>query len=343
VASVGRNHAHTDFPRTDPAPRESTFGAILQGWRSALGRAWRRSIERFATAVVHGLAWNKRIRRTMLRQIYADYLPPDRLCLAPFADHAFFVSPRDQTIGYELMSGKPWQRGELEGTILALEAAGALKTDGIFLDVGANIGTQTVYAMLSGRFSGAVAIEAEAANFGILERNVMLNGYAGRITCLNAAACAAAGDVTLRINRANGGGHSLSPSHLRSPAAQVVVRGACVDDLLLEANIDPAALGLAWIDVEGGEADVLAGMTAVRAHAVPLVFEYSVKSGGEGGWQRLKSLLADHYDRCILLGFDKPGPAQPLSAVPAPREQADILVFKSPPAIESPAMETDRG
>lgn len=343
MASVGRNNAHAGFPPTDPAPRAGGLGAVLQRWSSALGRARRRTIERLATAVVHGLAWNKRIRRTMLRQIYADYLPPDRLCLAPFDDHAFFVSPRDQTIGYELMSGKPWQRSELEGAIAALEAEGALKPGGIFLDVGANIGTQTVYAMLSGRFSGAVAIEAEAANFGILERNVALNGYTGRVTCVNAAACAKPGDVTLRINRANGGGHSLNPNHLRSPVAEVVVRGARVDDLLLEANVDPAAIGLAWIDVEGGEADVLAGMATVRAHSVPLVFEYSVKIGGDDGWRRLKSRLAGDYDRCILLGADKSGSAQPLSAVPAPRGQADILVFRSPAAVGTQAAGADRG
>jgi FkbM family methyltransferase len=302
----------------------------VRKWRSALGRTRRRSIERFASAVVRGLAWNKRVRRTMLRQIYTDYLPLDRLCLAPFDDHAFFVSPRDQTIGYELLSGKPWQRRELESAIATLEANGALRHGGHFLDVGANIGTHTVYAMLSGRFSGAVAIEAEAANYAILERNVALNGNTERVTCLHAAACAQDGNVTLRINASNAGGHSLSPRHLRSPASEVVVRGAPVDTLLAEAGVEAQTLGLVWIDVEGMEADVLVGMPAIRAAGAPIVFEYSVKTGDADAWARLRQMLAADYDRSVILDDGPSSAVHALEDMPAPRDQVDILVFKAP-------------
>jgi FkbM family methyltransferase len=333
VGVAGRNQALAGALRRRSVPLagpRAGWATTLRQWRAALGRTRRRMIERFASAVVRGLAWNKRIRRTMLRQIYTDYLPHDRLCLAPFADHAFFVSPRDLTIGYELMSGKPWQRDELDRAIAALETAGALKSGGIFLDVGANIGTQTVYAMLSGRFSGAVAIEPEAANFAILERNVALNGYTDSVKCLLAAACARAGDVTLRINRANAGGHSVSARHLRSPGSEVVVRGAPVDELIVEAGVDAQSIGLAWIDVEGLETDVLAGMTTIRAAATPIVFEYSVKSGDEAAWARLKQMFAADYDRCVILNDGGTGAVQVLEDIPAPRDQVDVLVFKMP-------------
>lgn len=295
--------------------------------RQRLGRWQRRSVERFAETVVAVLGRNKRIRRTMLRKLSDDYLDPRALSFAQFDDHGFFVNPRDQTISFELLSGKPWQRQELLAALGLLDAVGALRDGGQFLDVGANIGTQTVYALLTGRFSGGVAIEAEPLNYGLLERNIAYNGLEERVRALHAAAANAEGPITLRINRRNGGGHSAQPGRLRSATEAVTVRGAPVDALLREAGVTTDAVALAWIDVEGFERIVLEGMQALRAASVPLVFEFSAGAEGADGWARMRELLRPHYDACAAI--DDPASGWiPLDAFEPAGPQVDLVVCR---------------
>lgn len=306
------------------------MGEVGNRLRAAFGRWRRRAVERFAVALVRAFAWNKRVRRTMLRAIHEHYIPPDRLYLAQFADHAFFVSPRDQTIGFELLSGKPWQRQELERAVHILEREQAFAPDGIFTDIGANIGTQTVYAMLTGRFAGGVAIEAASGNFDLLKRNLDWNGLSGTVEAVHAAACAAVGDVELRLNRANAGGHSLSPTHLRTPFGSERVRGDTADALLRQTRGGWRGVSLAWIDVEGLETDVLAGMPEALGAGIPVVFEYTPSVARPEDWARLQAaFLANRYDRSARLQDGEDAAPIELAERPAPETQCDLVVWRS--------------
>lgn len=323
---AGASRRKSMYPSTGestPPPMGDTRTRI----RQTLGRWQRRSVERFAEAVVAALAGNRRIRRTMLRKLSADYLDPRALSFAQFDDHGFFVNPRDQTISFDLLCGRPWQRAEFLAALGLLDDVGALRDGGRFLDVGANIGTQTVYALLTGRFAGGVAIEAEPRNYGLLERNIAYNGLEGCVRALHAAAADAEGPVTLRINRRNGGGHSAQPGRLRSATETVTVRGAPVDTLLQEAGVATDAVTLAWIDVEGFERIVLEGMQALRAASVPLVFEFSAGAEGADGWARVREMLRPHYDACAAI--DDPASGwTPLEAFEPVGPQVDLVVCR---------------
>jgi FkbM family methyltransferase len=71
---------------------------------------------------------------------------------------------------------------EIDEAVRILKEAGRLKDDTVFVDVGANIGTQTVHALRAGPFTRAVAFEPEQRNAKLLNMNLAANGMAARVT-----------------------------------------------------------------------------------------------------------------------------------------------------------------
>src|SRR5262249_58355950 len=88
----------------------------------------------------------------------------------------FFVDPSDRVVASWLMWHGAWQRAEIEQAATILAKAGRLPQQAVFVDAGANIGTQTVYALRSGHFARAVAFEPEPGNAQLLAMNVAANG-----------------------------------------------------------------------------------------------------------------------------------------------------------------------
>jgi FkbM family methyltransferase len=124
----------------------------------------------------------------------------------------------------------------------------ALASGGLFIDVGANVGTYTIWAAELG--AQVIAIEPAADTFRLLQENIALNGYP--VTAVQAAAGDRCG--TARFTQGLDAGNSLSP---RGP---VVTELVTVDSLIGDRRV----AGMK-IDVEGFEIDVLRG--AARALA----------------------------------------------------------------------------
>lgn len=124
----------------------------------------------------------------------------------------------------------------------------ALRDGGLFIDVGANVGTYTIWAAELG--AEVIALEPAADTFGLLEENIALNGY--RVTAVRAAA----GDHCGRVQFTAGldAGNSLAPD------------GSVTTDLVTIDSLvgDRRVTGMK-VDVEGFEIDVLRG--AARALA----------------------------------------------------------------------------
>lgn len=292
-------------------------------------RTWRRRITvRAVTGAMTLLAQSRRTRGLALRTLLDRQLAPGVLCRVPFEDHTLYVDPRDDKIAQKLLAGRPWQRRELEAAIGALRDAGRLRPGGLFLDVGANIGAQTVYAMLSGAFAGAVAIEPDPHNFAILERNLAANSLADRVRAIAAAASAASGRLALSRHGNNYGGHSVEPAFVPKPAGALEVEAVSLDDLTHRMRIDPDEVALVKIDVEGHELAVLEGMAGLRSAGVPLLVELTAGPAGTARVEAFKALLAPHYGRAMHLPSGERMSAGPsdLGGL-ALRGQSDLLVF----------------
>ncbi len=153
-----------------------------------------------------------------------------------------------------------WQRDTLRDAIALLQQVGRLKPGGVFVDVGANIGTHTVYAMKTGLFSRAVAFEPEPGNFDLLGRNVAANGFSDRVTLVNTAVGDQAGEAALYLHPHNRGGHSMVPPARPEQFKRVVLPITRLDDALAAAGVAVEDVALIWIDAEGYEPEILEGL-----------------------------------------------------------------------------------
>ena len=286
--------------------------------------------EGLAETAVRALARNKRVRKNLVRSLFAQYLDPSCRVSVEFADHRFLVDPKDTQIGFKLMSGRAWQRWELELAVARLREQRRFAGGGVFLDIGANIGTQTIYALLSGQFSRGVAIEAEPANHALLERNIELNGLGDRVAVVHCAASNRPGKVELRINKTNAGGHRVAGAGSGRPAELVEVPADTVEAILRKVSVSARDVGLAWIDVEGHELAVLEGMGELLDARTPLVMEYAGSLHGQGGADRLRRLLGGRYESVVVLGSEptspEPATTRLVDLTPGPLFR-DLLIF----------------
>ena len=76
-------------------------------------------------------------------------------------------------------------------------------------DIGAHIGTHTIYALRSGRFDRAIAFEPEPRNARLLAMNLDANGLSDAVTVVPKAAGAAAGSAMLHLHPRNTGAHAI--------------------------------------------------------------------------------------------------------------------------------------
>jgi FkbM family methyltransferase len=124
----------------------------------------------------------------------------------------------------------------------------ALRDGGLFVDVGANVGTYTIWAAEHG--ADVIAIEPAADTFSLLKENIALNGYP--VTAVRAAAGDHCGSA--RFTAGLDAGNSLAAD------GPVVTELVTVDSLIGDRRV----AGMK-VDVEGFEIDVLRG--AARALA----------------------------------------------------------------------------
>lgn len=189
---------------------------------------------------------------------------------------------------------------ELDSAVRTLRAAGfeaRLGDRSTFLDVGANIGTATVSALTRQTFANAVAIEPEPGNLAMLRANVALNDLHERVRVMAVAVGAEDGSAELLVNRENPGDHRVvTGSGAPGSAQTVAVPLRSIDSMVAAGEIVPSDIGLLWIDVQGFEAEVLRGASALIDAGVPAVIEYSPEHMASGPAE-LRDLIAARFAR----------------------------------------------
>src|SRR4051812_15763589 len=184
-----------------------------------------------------------------------------------------FVMPTGERLGRGLFS----KRGRPEFRVLARAAAiieallGQKAVVGRqFVDVGANIGTSTIPALLVHRFGSAVACEPGGDNFRVLRANIALNELDERVRSVRVAVSDRAGSVNLvavegdnekswialkaaqirRFEKSREREAAEQGQDVRELAPVTVskVKAVTLDDLVEQAVIDLKRAGLLWID-----------------------------------------------------------------------------------------------
>jgi FkbM family methyltransferase len=176
---------------------------------------------------------------------------------------------------------------------------------GVFVDVGANVGTTTLAAL--GRFDHAIAIEAEPRNAALLRANAALNGLEDRVAVVEAACSSTAGEVELRLSHEHHGGHAVGRP--KAGEQSLHVPAITLDALIGTAGVVPADVGLVWMDVGGHEEEVLRGGASLLEARVPIVAEVRPKTA-----PGIEQLLTGRYARVVDLRTETELPLGELSA-----------------------------
>ena len=171
-----------------------------------------------------------------------------------------------------LLAHGHFQKDNLQ-TALRIVERHRLRMGGYFVDVGANIGSSSVYALNTSAFKHAVCIEPEPNNIRLLRANLILNSLDKKATVIEAAASASEAELTLHLSKRNSGDHRAWPDP-KWPRRAIQVRGAPLDSLLRETGIEAAEVSLIWIDTQGYEGSVLAGASGILSEQVPVVMEF---------------------------------------------------------------------
>jgi FkbM family methyltransferase len=216
----------------------------------------------------------------------------------------FLMDTADRHIGKSLFA----KRGRGEQHILpravhvieALTGPEAIKGS-TFIDVGANIGTTTVPAVLVYGFGDALAFEPEAENFRVLRMNAVLNRLDDRLRAMQVAVSNTAGTLELAVVPEQGGKHWLvtdqaKKRHAGERTTYVTVPVATLDGLVAEQAFDPESTGLLWIDAQAHEGQILDGARELTSRGVPVVFEWDpVSLDRVGNRGMLQDIAATHY------------------------------------------------
>ena len=133
----------------------------------------------------------------------------------------------------------------------------------IFVDCGANVGMYSIWAAAT-RGARVYAFEPEAQNYAILNRNIMMNGVADRVTAYCVGLSDKSGLSTLHLGDLQAGGscHAMGePLDYKHEPMQAAYRQGCVAatlDELVRAGAIPVPDHMK-IDVDGIEPKVIAG------------------------------------------------------------------------------------
>lgn len=222
-------------------------------------------------------------------------------------DHLIATDPYDG-FAHWIRDKRGWFREETMRIFNAMPRKG-----GVFVDVGANLGTQTIYALKFGGFERAICIEPHPRNAQLLRINLALNGLSDRAEVIEAAAGAEAGTASMSISRGSGT-HSLAYQAGERSMMVPVVR---VEDELRRLGIRD--IGLAWIDVEGFEGEVLKGWPSLVGSQLCIEYTPNVRLLPEdafSGWDQ----WADGREDTIRWR-----PIETLD-IPSYAEQVDLLL-----------------
>lgn len=260
----------------------------------------------------------RRTRRDRRARFFDGLAAETELVSVRAGELTFVVSTSDESVARKLfVSGARTEFSVLQRAIERVRGRG------VFVDVGANIGTATLPALA--HFERAIAVEPEPLNASLLRANVALNGFSDRVAIHQAACSSEPGEVLLRLADRKHGGHAVRTA--KPGSRSLTVPAVTIDGVLATEGVAPADVGLVWMDVEGHEQHALAGASAVIAVRTPIVVEARGRTGSA-----VLELLEGHYDRFTDLRAEVELPLADLPAylerlpATAGRSFTDILV-----------------
>lgn len=238
-------------------------------------------------------------------------------------DHIMSFSPSDY-IGRKVFRKGNFDRDRVDRLLNILRDNELLRPDSTLLELGGNIGTQTVYFALSKTFGRIVSVEPDPRNFALLRVNIEQNKLGDVVTLINCAAGERDAEIDFFQHRDNHGKSSVIRQRPGDRCIVVPVRP--VGTILADAGVAWNDVGLAWVDVEGYEPQVCASMEVLLARRIPLYLEFSPAFYGPVKAAAFVRYLSAFYDDCVIFREEQATPAK-VAAIPVDEPQFDVLLF----------------
>ena len=178
-----------------------------------------------------------------------------------------------------------------------------------FLDLGANIGTTSIYFHKKIDPSVKVlAFEADPETYKILRANFILNEMPEDSIIENYGLADKEGEMFLHRSPSNPGANSFINNHNRG---EVSVRLVALDDYFEQKNIHASEIKYIWIDTEGFESQVFFGMKKlVTTENIPIFFELNPSCYvNNGTFDDFINLIISNYKSYIDINEIKNGSA----------------------------------
>ncbi|MEJ0038790.1 MAG: FkbM family methyltransferase [Gammaproteobacteria bacterium] len=222
----------------------------------------------------------------------------------PFEGMRLIARTGDHFVGCRVYMDGHFGRNEFQKALaLAREAGFFGGTPPVFVDVGANIGTHTLYALGSGLFSRVLSVEPSAENYAHLCRNLAINGFP-TTDAVRAAFSSTAGVGELALSGLNFGDHRVVRGEGDRDAARPVEQIELVDlpRLSQRAQLGPDTRFMFWIDTQGHEYEVLSGVPPAQLSQSVFAIEYWPQLLQRNGTlDALHALVTQTADRIIVL------------------------------------------
>ncbi len=281
---------------------------------------WKRAFRRKRDAIASRL-FDTRLGRDILVNALG---PRVKTMTVDCGDHVLSFSPADY-IGRKVFRKGHFERDHVDRLLSVLRERGLLRKGTALLELGGNIGTQTCYFALSGAYDRIVSVEPDPRNFRLLAINIADNGLQGRVTAVNCAAGDREGQLDFYLNHKNHGKSSALRQGSTDEKISVPVRP--VSDILLRAGIDPADIGLIWMDIEGYEPVACRSMNVLMSRKVPLYMEFTPAFYGEDQTRNFIVDLARYYSECLVF-FEDGEQTMKVIELPTKGEQFDVLFLR---------------
>jgi FkbM family methyltransferase len=157
---------------------------------------------------------------------------------------------------------------------------------GPIVDIGANIGAFTIDCATHYPEATIHAYEPHPESREMLRRNVVANGFDGRVTIWPEAVAGVDGEVAFY-----GGGASLEAGVFATGGDSVLVPSVSLETVLARAG---GQVGLLKVDAEGAEFDIFEGARGAAARAAHIMGEFHPTLEANAR-ERLQAALSEHF------------------------------------------------
>ena len=174
----------------------------------------------------------------------------------------------DQAQLFTTLTSEPYQLSDFNACLDFLKERDWLVSDKkTFLDIGANIGSMSIYAISSGHFTQAIGVEASSLNYQFMHWNISINNLESQVHVLNYGLADFIGEQDLICSPYNCGDFRISSQQTDNPENLYheeqfnleKVQFSTLDYLSEQHNIVAEKIGLICIDCQGSEGLIFKG------------------------------------------------------------------------------------